>query len=162
MNHLLSLIKNQFKLDLYGDHGIYHWQRVEKIGMYLFEGQEVDTEVMKLFALLHDAKRESEFYDPEHGLRASSYVQELYNKKFLNITAQQLKQLLFACKHHSDSKIKSDDITIQTCWDSDRLDLWRIGITPVPKYLLTRKARTREAIEFSQRLYREFNSNGII
>jgi hypothetical protein len=30
---------------------------------------------------------------------------------------------------------KHDDITIQSCWDSDRLDLGRVDITPSPDYL---------------------------
>ena len=37
-------------------------------------------------------------------------------------------------RHHSGGQV-SEDATIQTCWDSDRLDLGRVGIFPSPKYL---------------------------
>lgn len=33
----------------------------------------------------------------------------------------------YAMKHHSAGGI-STDATIQTCWDSDRIDLGRVGI----------------------------------
>ena len=33
------------------------------------------------------------------------------------------------------------DITVQTCWDADRLDLGRVGIRPHPKYLCTAVAK---------------------
>ncbi len=33
------------------------------------------------------------------------------------------------------------DITVQTCWDADRLDLGRVGITPNPRWLCTACAK---------------------
>jgi len=30
-----------------------------------------------------------------------------------------------------------DDVTIQTCWDADRLDLGRVGIIPDPDRMCT-------------------------
>ena len=39
------------------------------------------------------------------------------------------------------------DITIQTCWDADRLDLGRIGIRPNPTYLGTKVARDPTFLE---------------
>jgi hypothetical protein len=35
------------------------------------------------------------------------------------------------------------DITVQTCWDADRLDLPRVGIQPLPQFLCTEAAKKR-------------------
>ena len=57
------------------------------------------------------------------------------------------KELLIeACKYHSDGLIDAD-ITIQTCWDSDRLDLGRVGIKPSPDRLCTVVAKRNEVID---------------
>lgn len=151
---LLNLIAGQFKLDIKSEHGMPHWQRVEEIGDYLTERTGADLGVIYLFAYLHDSKRENEGHDPEHGRRASFFIKELYGKDILNISEKQLSQLTFACEHHSDSRIKSDDITIQTCWDADRLDLWRIGAIPEPSLLNTAIAKQEETIKFALELSR--------
>jgi uncharacterized protein len=39
--------------------------------------------------------------------------------------------------------------TIQTCWDADRLDLGRVGITPHPSRLCTEAARRPEMIRWA-------------
>ena len=36
---------------------------------------------------------------------------------------------------------RPDCITINTCWDADRLDLGRVGITPDSKYLFNAEAK---------------------
>jgi uncharacterized protein len=41
------------------------------------------------------------------------------------------------------------DVTIRTCWDADRLDLGRVGITPHPEYLRTEVARRAETIAWA-------------
>ena len=148
----LALIMRQFKLSIGSEHGISHWKRVEEIGQYLTQHTKADSEVVHLFSCLHDLKRENEDYDPKHGLRASTFVKELHSKDILDISEKQLNQLTFACEHHSDSKIKSDDITIQTCWDADRLDLWRVGVVPDPYFLNTTIAKQEKTIEFSWKL----------
>ena len=57
------------------------------------------------------------------------------------------KELLIeACKYHSDGLIDAD-ITVQTCWDSDRLDLGRVGIKPSSDRLCTEVARRSDVIE---------------
>ena len=44
--------------------------------------------------------------------------------------------IIDACKYHTDGH-KASDITIATCWDADRLDLTRLGITPDPERMCT-------------------------
>ena len=152
---LLNLIINQFRLDINSEHGLSHWQRVERIGDYLAKHTKVDLKIINLFAYFHDSKRESEGRDPKHGLRAVSFIKELYSKNVLNISQNQLSQLTFACKHHNNPSIKSDDVAIQTCWDADRLDLWRVGTIPSPFFLNTDIAKQEKTIEFSRHLSRK-------
>lgn len=42
---------------------------------------------------------------------------------------------------HADGEV-TEDPTIGTCWDADRLDLLRVGITPSSELLSTAAART--------------------
>ena len=147
---LLSLAMSQFKLDIDTVHGIKHWRRVGEIGNYLAKQTGADIEVVNLFAYLHDSKREDEGGDLKHGKRASVFIKELYEKKSFHVSNSQLDKLLFACEHHSNSNIKSEDITIQTCWDADRLDLWRIGIMPDKHFLNTDFAKQDKVIELWQ------------
>jgi uncharacterized protein len=46
----------------------------------------------------------------------------------------------YAVRHYSDGLTEAD-VTVQTCWDSDRLDLGRVGIVPRPERLCTVQAR---------------------
>jgi len=59
---------------------------------------------------------------------------------------------MYACEHHSNQTAKSDNITIQICWDSDRLDIWRLGIEPDPKYFYTGLAKQPETILYAKRM----------
>ena len=44
--------------------------------------------------------------------------------------------LVYACTWHTD-KTLSNDKTIGTCWDSDRLDLGRVGMIPSAGFMST-------------------------
>ena len=46
-----------------------------------------------------------------------------------------------ACHLHTDGHTEGD-LTLQTCWDADRLDLGRVGIVPKPDLLCTDAARS--------------------
>lgn len=155
-SNLLKLVSSQFKLDISGDHGASHWKRVEKIGLYISrEYKEADKKVIRLFSLLHDSKRENEFDDPQHGKRAAGYAKELYNQSLLNISEPQLTKLIYACEHHNDRNAKSEDITIQICWDSDRLDLIRLAMLPDETFLFTKIAKQKKSLLFIQHLLRD-------
>jgi uncharacterized protein len=149
---ILRIAKKESKISLKGEHGTGHWRNVECIGKYLAKQTDADKKIVKLFALLHDSRRENEDYDSDHGLRASEFIRDLYNKKLLRISEKQLEQLIFACKHHNNSDSKSDDVTIQTCWDADRLDLWRLGIEPEKELLYTDTAKKDKSIGFAKKL----------
>ncbi|MEW6617368.1 MAG: hypothetical protein AB1333_03030 [Patescibacteria group bacterium] len=145
---LFSFLSTRYKLKLNSLHGKKHWSRVGKIGTYLSYYTGADCEVVFLFAYLHDIERNNENYDPEHGQRSAVFIEKLYNEKKIKISQNQLELLTFACQHHNNSDMKSDNVTIQTCWDADRLDLWRAGIIPDPSLLNTEFSKTENAINY--------------
>ncbi|MCX6722032.1 MAG: hypothetical protein NTY04_02495 [Candidatus Staskawiczbacteria bacterium] len=150
---LIKIAKEQFKLDMSSPHGINHWKRVRIIGKYLSEGTDADWEVICCFAYFHDVKRENEGDDPLHGHRAGEFVNEFFHLEGGDLSKKQMEQLKYACDFHCQPGAKSDDITVQTCWDADRLDLWRVGMIPDPQFLNTEKAKKKETIEWSKKLY---------
>ena len=143
---------SQFKLGEDSHHGIQHWQTVKRIGLRLAAGTDADWRVITLFAALHDAKRESDGNDSDHGKRAAEYALELHQQGLLPVEDKQLEQLVYACRHHADRHAKSDDLTIQTCWDADRLDLYRLGEIPDEKYLYTPEAKKQSTRDFALKL----------
>lgn len=145
------MVANQFKLDLYGDHGIWHWKRVEAIGAHLWQGhRQANIKVIRLFAVLHDSRRENESEDPDHGERAAQYTKELLKQNIIRLPKTARKQLIYACRYHNDKDAKTDDITVKICWDSDRLDLFRLFVQPDPSRLLTNEAKMPEILKFIQ------------
>lgn len=122
-------------------HGISHWQRVEKFGLMIAEKNGADREVISIFAYLHDARRENEHTDPDHGKRAAILLDELIKANAISINDLQYKQLSKALFYHNRYNAESADITIQTCWDADRLDLPRVGTEVDPEYLQTEEAK---------------------
>ena len=121
------------------DHGEQHWKAVAWAGLELAPlVVGCDPELVLLFALFHDSRRFNEFHDPEHGLRGGQLARELCGSAF-SIDATRLEVLVDACTRHDRGEC-SDDPTIAVCWDADRLNLWRVGITPDPKRLCTAQA----------------------
>ena len=154
---IIQIVKDQFRLDLHGDHGIFHWEQVEHIGRYLGKHYPgADFKIISLFAYLHDSRVENEFRDPHHGTRSAVFLRELYSKGALKVSQLQYQKLEFACRHHSDSTKISNDITVQICWDGDRLDLWRVGEIPNAQYLNTQIAKQRETIGWALRFIYDY------
>jgi uncharacterized protein len=59
--------------------------------------------------------------------------------------------LRFACEEHTNGGVDSHP-TVGVCWDSDRLNLWRVGIIPDPRWLSTKAARSKERIGWARDL----------
>lgn len=62
--------------------------------------------------------------------------------------------LAFACEEHTNGGI-SPDPTVGVCWDADRLNLWRVGIRPNPRFRSTEAARSEERIAWAYGLQQE-------
>lgn len=133
-------------------HCLDHFQRVEKLGHMIADNNQADKEVISLFAYLHDARRENDLADIGHGRRAALLLDELIAADIISITDKQYDQLKIALSCHELGHAKSDDLTIQTCWDADRLDLWRDGITPNPDLMFTKFGKSEEMINFAKEL----------
>jgi len=103
--------------------------------------------VVELFAVFHDSCRLNEGHDPEHGLHGAKFATDMRGKWF-DISDGEMELLFHACRHHSDGATKAD-VTVQTCWDSDRLDLGRVGTTPKPEYLCTEAAKSSEILNWA-------------
>lgn len=99
-----------------------------------------DLRVCELFAFLHDSRRQDEWEDPDHGARAAEYAAWLRGKGYFELDDSAFALLQQACIGHSLGETRAD-ATIQACWDSDRLDLGRVGIRPDPRYLCTAMAQ---------------------
>jgi len=121
-------------------HGPAHWRHVAYFGWCVLAGEpRVDPLVVFLFSLFHDAMRESDGHDPEHGRRGSKLARDLHGKAHF-ITDSQMRLLDTACAGHADGYTSADP-TIGACWDADRLTLWRVGRKPNPALLSTERGR---------------------
>ena len=122
-------------------HGEAHWRCVAASGLALAHASPgCDIELVLLFGLLHDTRRENEHFDPGHGSRAASYARELTSAGVLSLDAQRLDLLCEAIELHSDGLV-SEHATVAVCWDADRLHLPRVGIDPNPALFSTDLAR---------------------
>ena len=137
---LLTRLRRDFALDWRGIHGAPHWGRVRWNGLVLAERTGASRRVVSLFAFLHDACRRSDGRDAGHGERAAALVPRLRDAGLVSLADEEAALLAFACRHHSDGLVDAD-VTVQTCWDADRLDLGRVGEYPDPARLCTPAAR---------------------
>lgn len=136
-------------------HGFSHWVRVEKLGLMIAEQNGAEKEVISLFAYLHDARRENEFTDPDHGKRAVVLLDELIKANIIEITMLQYNQLSKSLLWHNLDDANDSDITVLTCWDADRLDLWRVGDIPDPNRMFTDCGKSKKMMDYSEELYRK-------
>jgi uncharacterized protein len=133
------------KLGHDGFHGKDHWLRVLNNAREIAAATGANLRVVELFAVLHDSQRQNENYDPEHGTRAADYANTLRGIWFEADDAE-MALLIEACRYHSDGHTGSD-VTVQTCWDADRLDLGRVGVRPDARYMCTSYAKRPEVVE---------------
>lgn len=145
---LLKAIKERYPLDWYGTHGVIHWSHVYENGMRLAGQNGVNSKVVQLFSVFHDSQRRNEGCCDGHGNRGAQLALRLRSLCFLS--DDEFDLLTIACGSHTDLRTH-DDITIQACFDADRLDLGRVGIIPDPKYLCTPIAKSQDIINWGYR-----------
>jgi len=146
---LLSRLTEGFALPTRSVHGPAHWMRVRANGLRLAHETGANCCVVELFAVLHDSCRLNDFHDPEHGPRAAELAYDLYLEGRIPCALAELNLLTQACEGHTHGDLNIDP-TIATCWDADRLDLYRVGITPDPKRLCTEAARQLTHRQFAE------------
>ena len=144
---ILHAILEEYVLPWDGDHGIAHWARVLENGLRVADETGADIEIVQLFAVLHDSQRVNEFTDPDHGPRAAVFALKVRGFLF-DLPDHEFSLLQRACTGHTHERTHPN-ITIQTCWDADRLDLGRVGITPHPSRLCTEAARSPDILNWA-------------
>jgi uncharacterized protein len=120
-------------------HGIGHWDRVYANGQKLLT-PEVNPLVVGLFAYLHDCCRSDDGDDPDHGARVAIFIDAVRNTLLKDVCDDDLVLLKEACRLHTVAH-KTGNPTIDACFDADRLDLGRVGVTPNPDRLATEKGK---------------------
>ena len=120
-------------------HGIRHWDRVYENGQKLLT-PDTNPLVIGLFAYLHDSCRIDDGEDLYHGKRAADWIETLRGTYLKDVSNEEIELLQEACRLHTTA-LKTGNPTIDTCFDSDRLDLWRVGIIPDPARLATEKGK---------------------
>jgi uncharacterized protein len=131
--------RQTFSLSQHSVHGPQHWKRVEENGLAIAKHSGADIDVVKLFAALHDVARQDDGSDPQHGPRAA-LLAEQWRGELFELDGERFQNLLIAIRDHTKAVV-SDNATIGTCWDADRLDLPRVGIMPRATYLSTDAAK---------------------
>ncbi|MDB6067679.1 MAG: hypothetical protein JWR26_3887 [Pedosphaera sp.] len=132
---LWKYVSDDFAGEAHSAHGPAHWKRVETNGLILAERTGADVNVVRLFALFHDSRRENDLVDDGHGARGAEFAKKLRGT-FFDMDDAAFNLLHYACTWHTDQQL-SDDVTIGTCWDADRLDLGRVGIIPRESFMST-------------------------
>lgn len=124
-------------------HGEEHWRCVTATGLELAgDLPGSDPELVFLFGLLHDTRRENDRVDPDHGPRAAAFARRLHERDRLQLGEARLGVLCHAIELHADGHV-SNDPTVGACWDADRLHLPRVRIDPDPERFSTSLARGR-------------------
>jgi uncharacterized protein len=159
-NDLMKAVLGGYLLRWDGTHGLPHWGRVLETGTRLAQKTGADPEVVRYFALFHDCRRTNEGFDPGHGLRGAEVARSLLGK-CLDLRDDQFEQLHYACEYHTDGLTEAD-VTIQTCWDADRLDLGRVWITPEPRFLCTPAAKDVATMEWADERARNGHTPAVV
>lgn len=146
---LVQAILEQYALHPFGTHGVSHWARVYENGLRLAALTGARARVVALFAVLHDARRTNEGKDLTHAPEGAAYAASVRGELF-DLSDEDFDLLYVACAGHT-SGLTQADVTVQTCWDADRLDLGRARITPDPERLCTPAARDPAVIAWANR-----------
>ena len=146
---LMARLREVYVLSWHGIHGYEHWLRVRANGLRLAEETGADVRVVAYFAMLHDIMRKNDGWDPQHGPRAAALARELHGP-YIALDNAAFEHLTYACAHHTEGMVQAH-VTVQTCWDADRLDLGRVGIIPDPDRLCTPAAKNVEIRQWAWR-----------
>jgi uncharacterized protein len=144
---IIELVKKEFSIDWDGLHGAVHMARVLENGQRIADLAGANKEIVSLFAYFHDAKRLNNAVDPGHGKRGAEFAKTLRGS-LITLKDSDFELLAYACARHTDG-LTDADVTVQACWDADRLDLGRIGVRPSPDFLCTDAAKRPEIIEWA-------------
>ncbi|MHB8865878.1 MAG: HD domain-containing protein [Pirellulaceae bacterium] len=144
---IVQAILADYALSWQGLHGVSHWARVLENGLRLAEMTGANADVVRLFSVFHDSRREKESTDIGHGRRGAELAVQLRGEMF-DQSDTDFHLLYTACAGHEHGMIDGS-VTVQTCWDADRLDLGRVGMRIDTTKLCTDAARNPEVIRWA-------------
>ena len=98
---ILAAILAGYALPATCQHGVIHWARVLENGLAVAEHNGADREVVRLFALFHDARRVNEWHDPGHGQRGGELARSLRGS-LVELDDARFELLYEACRLHTD------------------------------------------------------------
>lgn len=147
LKSIVHVILADYALSWHGPHGVCHWARVLENGLRLAEVTGANADVVRLFAIFHDSRRVNESTDCGHGQRGAELAAHLRGEVF-DLPDPEFLLLYAACAGHEHGMIDAA-VTVQTCWDADRLDLGRVGMHPDPRMLCTDVARHPDIIRWA-------------
>ena len=150
---LRSFSKNRWLAEMGATHGVEHWDRVARFGQMLYQ-EGADMVVILAFAYLHDSERKDNAMDIEHGKRASKLIDSIRQTELSTLNDVQIKKLKLACELHTIEH-RTGDLTIDTCFDADRMDLLRVGIMPLPERMATKRGAELVADPYYEKYYDE-------
>ena len=137
-------VMSVFKCGAHSIHGPSHWQRVDKFGLNIAEISGTDLTVVRLFALFHDSCRQDDGADLDHGPRASEMLDRIVPTVFA-IDPGRFDLLKEAIRLNT-AGLTTNDPTIGTCWDADRLDIGRVGMIPSAQYMSTEDGKNMAGV----------------
>ena len=141
MEKLKEYLISKFLLGSDSLHGPLYWESVLRYGLLMAsKNKNIDQEVLNLFSYIDDSKRVDEYIDIHHVERAANSLDYLERLGLINLRENQKELLYLAINHHNAGKT-SIDVTIGACWDSDRLELDRVGILPSIKFFSTSEGK---------------------
>lgn len=120
-------------------HGLPHWDNVYRNGI-LLQDEGVNERVVQRFAYLHDFCKQDDVKDRKHGPRVAEWMVNIRDSLLKSLSDEEFHLLQEACRLHTSTE-NTGNPTIDACFDADRLDLGRVGITPSPNKMATVKGR---------------------
>jgi len=135
-------------------HGERHWRAVAWAGLRISELRpDLSRIILVAFGLLHDCRRETDDWDPDHGARAARVA--LRSRPLKRLAGVEGRELVAeACRLHERGPITPASAQIGACWDADRVNLVRLGFSLDPRYfsILSREGGTLDAVAAQTRL----------
>ena len=134
IDKLTPIVKEICDKDKTGGHDIDHFNRTMRIALYLQSKEGGDSLIIGISSFLHDIHRlmqseKKEYITPKDSL---DNVLEIIKKANLDLTDEQINEILFCIEHHEDYNWNGnnvDDINTLILQDADNLDaIGAIGI----------------------------------
>ena len=153
----MKVIYSHYKMGPHSLHGPDHWLRVGVIGLRLADLTGANKKIVRYFAQLHDIGRTTDDSDLYHGLESARFCKQ--HRGSIDLSDAEFKKLIFAIAKHPMGKT-CDDVDIGVCWDADRCDLGRVGISPDLAYFSTKQAKEKSFSDWAFELH--LNSDKLI